>query len=131
MEDEVDSVWRLEDLQLGLHVAGADLVREALDVRAVVGEEDLLTPDEEVQESHVERTHLGSEEHGVQPLLDRQQRTTASRKLSNRVGLGAQALVQLRVDGLVHGIRAVEVASVHVQDRSPRTPSLNPLLDNL
>ena len=62
----------------------------------------------------------GREQHGVEPLLDRQPRAAAGRELDHRVGLRAQPLVQLAVDRRVHRVRAVGVARVHVQDRGAR-----------
>ena len=61
---------RAVDLELRTHVALGDLVREALDVGAVVGEEHLLAADEEVQQPHVQRAHLGRQADRVEPLLD-------------------------------------------------------------
>ena len=148
VQHEVDRVRRLEDLErqqvldllqhrdavdleLGPHVVLADLVREALDVVAVVGEEDLLAADEEVEQAHVERAHLRREPDGRDPLLDRQPRPAAGRQLHDRVGLRAQPLVQLAVDLRVHRVRPVRVARVDVQDRCSRTPRVDALRDDL
>ena len=94
------------DLELRPHVALADLAREALDVVAVVREEDLLVADEEVEQPMFSEHISGAR----RTVVIRS--STLSRGLPPVVSwmiasVRAQPVVQLGVDRRVHRVRPV------------------------
>ena len=148
VQHQVDCIGRLEhieaqqmrdlfkhrtavDLKLGLDVPRPHLACEVLDIGAVIGKEDLLAADKEVEQAHIERAHLRREQHRVQPLGDRQAWATARRQLDDRVGFCTETCMELAKNSGIHGAGAIRIACMDMEDGGSGTPRGDPVPHDL
>jgi hypothetical protein len=119
------------DLELRLDLSGLHLGREALDLRARVGQQVLASMEKEQDETHVQRAHLRAQQRRGQPFVRRQPHAAAGRQLDDGVRLGAQTGMDIAIELDVHRVAPSTIACVDMQNRWTRSPGRDALSDDL
>ena len=123
---------RVVDLQLGLDAAIEHLLGKPFDLGSgVVEHERAAVRGEEQDEPHIQRAHLRIEQCGAQALLVGLGQTRARRQLDDRVGVLAQARMDVAVDLRVGGVASIGIARVDMQHGGSRLPGGDALRDDL